>query len=31
MPLRHVDINSGLFQIAVGEHNLDGAQVAAGL
>jgi len=31
MPLRHVDINSGLLQIAVAEQNLDGAQVGAAL
>jgi hypothetical protein len=31
MPLRHMDINGGLLQIAVAEENLDGAQVGAGL
>ena len=31
VPLRHVDINSGLLQIAVAEQNLDSAQVGAGL
>ena len=31
VPLRHVDINSGLLQIAVTEQNLDGTQVRAGL
>jgi len=31
MPLRHMDIDRGLLQIAVAEENLDGAQVSAGL
>ena len=31
MPLRDMDINGGLLQIAVAEQNLNGAQVGAGL